>query len=31
MTYMFEHALMVTIRWGQGRLGELRETIRTHG
>ena len=31
MTYMFEHALMVAIRWAQGRLGELRETIQAHG
>jgi hypothetical protein len=31
MTYMLEHALMVAIRWAQGRLGELRETIRVHG
>jgi eukaryotic-like serine/threonine-protein kinase len=31
MTYMLEHALMVAIRWQQGRLGELRETVRAHG
>jgi hypothetical protein len=31
MAYMFEHALMVAIRWAQGRLGELQETIRAHG
>ena len=29
--YLFEHALLVTIRWMQGRLGELREAIRFHG
>jgi eukaryotic-like serine/threonine-protein kinase len=29
--YMLEHALMVAIRWAQGRLGELRETVRAHG
>ena len=31
MGYMLEHALMVAIRWAQGRLGELRETVRAHG
>jgi tetratricopeptide (TPR) repeat protein len=31
MTYMFEHALMVAIRWLQGRLSEWRETVRAHG
>jgi eukaryotic-like serine/threonine-protein kinase len=31
MTYMFEHALMVAIRWTQGRLDELRETVQAHG
>jgi eukaryotic-like serine/threonine-protein kinase len=31
MTYMFEHALMVAIRWQQGRLGERWETVRAHG
>jgi tetratricopeptide (TPR) repeat protein len=29
--YLFEHALLVTIRWMQGRLGELQEAIRFHG
>jgi eukaryotic-like serine/threonine-protein kinase len=31
VTYMFEHVLMVAIRWQQGRLGELRETVIEHG
>jgi tetratricopeptide (TPR) repeat protein len=31
MTYMYEHALTVAIRWAQGRLDELRETVRAHG
>jgi AAA ATPase domain len=31
VTYLFEHALLVAIRWTQGRLGELREAIRFHG
>jgi tetratricopeptide (TPR) repeat protein len=31
MTYMYEHALMLAIRWQQGRLGERRETVRAHG
>jgi eukaryotic-like serine/threonine-protein kinase len=31
MTYMYEHALMVAIRWQQGRLGELQQTVRAHG
>jgi hypothetical protein len=31
MTYMYEHALMVAIRWQQGRLGERRDTVRAHG
>jgi hypothetical protein len=30
-TYMLEHALMVAIRWAQGRLAELRETVTAHG
>jgi hypothetical protein len=30
MAYMLDHALMVAVRWSQGRLGELRETIRAH-
>ncbi len=29
--YLFEHAVLVAIRWMQGRLGELREAIRFHG
>jgi DNA-binding SARP family transcriptional activator len=31
VTYVFEHALMVAIRWQQGRLGELQQTVRAHG
>jgi tetratricopeptide (TPR) repeat protein len=31
VTYLFEHALLIAIRWMQGRLGELREAIRFHG
>jgi tetratricopeptide (TPR) repeat protein len=31
VTYLFEHAVLVAIRWMQGRLGELREAIRFHG
>jgi eukaryotic-like serine/threonine-protein kinase len=31
VTYLFEHALLVAIRWMQGRLGELQEAIRFHG
>jgi hypothetical protein len=31
VTYLFEHVLLVTIRWTQGRLGELREAIEAHG
>jgi tetratricopeptide (TPR) repeat protein len=31
MTYMYEHALMVAIRWQEGRLGELQQTVRSHG
>jgi eukaryotic-like serine/threonine-protein kinase len=31
VTYLFEHALLVAIRWMQGRLGELREAIEVHG
>jgi eukaryotic-like serine/threonine-protein kinase len=31
MTYMYEHALMIAIRWQQGRLGEWRERVRAHG
>jgi tetratricopeptide (TPR) repeat protein len=31
VTYMFESAQMVCIRWAQGRLGEVREHIRGHG
>ena len=30
VAYMHDHALMVAIRWAQGRLGELRESIRSH-
>jgi tetratricopeptide (TPR) repeat protein len=29
--YLFEHTLLVAIRWMQGRLGELQEAIRFHG
>jgi tetratricopeptide (TPR) repeat protein len=31
MTYMYEHALMIAIRWQQGRLREWRERVRAHG
>jgi hypothetical protein len=31
VTYLFEHVLLVAIRWTQGRLGELREAIGVHG
>jgi tetratricopeptide (TPR) repeat protein len=31
VTYMYEHVLMVAIRWQQGRLGELQETVIDHG
>jgi hypothetical protein len=31
VTYLFEHVLLVALRWTQGRLGELREAIRDHG
>ena len=31
VTYLFEHALLVAIRWMQGRLGGLQEAIRFHG
>jgi len=31
VSYLFEHVLLVTIRWMQGRLGELREAIGVHG
>ena len=31
VTYVFEHALMAAIRWQQGRLGDLQETVRAHG
>jgi tetratricopeptide (TPR) repeat protein len=31
VTYMFEYAQIVCIRWTQGRLGEVREQIREHG
>ena len=31
MTYMFDDALLPAIRWSQGRLGELAETVRVHG
>jgi tetratricopeptide (TPR) repeat protein len=31
VTYMFESAQMVCIRWTQGRLGEVRKQIREHG
>jgi tetratricopeptide (TPR) repeat protein/energy-coupling factor transporter ATP-binding protein EcfA2 len=30
IAYMFDHALMVAIRWAQGRLGEFRESIGSH-
>jgi hypothetical protein len=30
-TYMYEYILMVAIRWQQGRLGELQETVIDHG
>ena len=29
--YFFEHAQMVTIRWGQGRMNEVAERVRVHG
>jgi tetratricopeptide (TPR) repeat protein len=31
VTYLFEHVLLVAIRWMQGRLGELQEAIWDHG
>jgi tetratricopeptide (TPR) repeat protein len=31
VTYLFEHVLLIAIRWTQGRLGELREAIEAHG
>jgi tetratricopeptide (TPR) repeat protein len=31
VTYLFEHVLLVAIRWMQGRLGELQEGIWDHG
>jgi tetratricopeptide (TPR) repeat protein len=31
VVYFFEHAHMVTIRWGQGRTNEVAEKIRIHG
>jgi tetratricopeptide (TPR) repeat protein len=31
VTYLFEHVLLVAIRWTQGRLGELQEAIGVHG
>jgi tetratricopeptide (TPR) repeat protein len=31
VVYTFEHVEMVTIRWGQGRMNEVGETIRVHG
>jgi tetratricopeptide (TPR) repeat protein len=31
VAYLFEHVLLVAIRWMQGRLGELQEAIRFHG
>ncbi len=31
VTYMFEYAQMVCIRWMQGRLDEVRDQIREHG
>jgi hypothetical protein len=31
VVYTFEHAQMITIRWGQGRIDEVAEKIRIHG
>jgi eukaryotic-like serine/threonine-protein kinase len=31
VTYLFEHVLLIAIRWMQGQLGELQEAIRVHG
>jgi AAA ATPase domain len=30
-TYVFRYAQLIAIRWAQGRLGELRASLRTHG